>query len=52
MAKALSVIDYHEREKELIDILIDSDLYLDLDLAERRRLIRFLLASYFEGSAK
>ncbi len=42
----------HEQEKELVNILIDSTLYLDMDLAERYKLLRFIVASYFESSAK
>lgn len=42
----------HEQEKEIINILIDSSLYLDMDLAERYRLLRFLETSYFDSSAK
>lgn len=41
----------HEQEKELVNILIDSSLYLDMDLAERYRLLHFIVASYFESSA-
>lgn len=41
----------HEQEKEIIDILIDSSLYLDMELAERYRLLHFIVASYFKSSA-
>jgi hypothetical protein len=32
--------------REIIEILIDSDLYLDMDLEERLGLIRYLAAYY------
>jgi hypothetical protein len=35
-----------EQEKELINILIDSNLYLEMDLDERRDLLNFLAKSY------
>ncbi len=41
-----------EQEKEIISILIDSSLYLDMDLKERCRLLRFIASSYFDSSAK
>jgi len=41
-----------EREKEIVDILLDSDLYLDMDLAERSRLVHFIILSYFRSSAR
>ena len=37
-----------EEERELVNILIDSDLYLDMNLAERYRLLHFLMASYYQ----
>ena len=41
-----------EQEKELINILIDSKLYLEMDLIERRKLLDFLAASYSQFSSK
>ena len=35
-----------ERQKELINILMDSELYLDLPLQERNLLLKFILQSY------
>ncbi len=35
-----------EQEKEIIDILIDSSLYLDMPLAERKSLLNFIMARY------
>lgn len=40
----------HEENKELVEILLNSALYLDLDLHERYQLIRFLADCYFHGS--
>lgn len=40
-----------EQEKELINILIDSRLYLELDLVERRKLLDFLAACYCSKAA-
>jgi hypothetical protein len=37
-----------EEEKDLVNILIDSDLYLDMNLVERYRLLHFLMASYYQ----
>lgn len=37
-----------EEEKELVNILIDSDLYLDMNLVERYRLFHFLMVSYYQ----
>jgi hypothetical protein len=36
-----------EQEKEIINILIDSTLYLGMSLAERQNLLHFLVSSYF-----
>ncbi|HTG02423.1 MAG TPA: hypothetical protein VK654_17710 [Nitrospirota bacterium] len=41
-----------EQEQELIDILIDSKLYLEMDLAERRKLLDYLAESYCRQTAK
>jgi hypothetical protein len=35
-----------EQQKELINILMDSELYLDLPLEERHLLLKFILDSY------
>jgi len=35
-----------KQQKELINILMDSDLYLDLPLEERNLLLKFILQSY------
>ena len=42
----------HEQEKEVINILIDSGLYLDMELVERFRLLRFIVASYFKDASR
>ncbi len=52
MNEPLTISSAHEQEKEIINILIDSSLYLDMDLAERYRLLRFLETSYFGSPAK
>lgn len=36
-----------EQEKEIANILIDSSLYLDMSPAEREKLLRYLVSSYF-----
>ena len=41
-----------EREKEIVNILIDSDLYLEMDIRERKKLLLFIEAAYFNSSAK
>jgi len=40
-----------DQKRELIRILLDSVYYLDLGLAERNKLLRFLIASFFNGAA-
>jgi hypothetical protein len=42
----------HEQEKEVINILIDSGLYLDMELVERFRLLHFIVASYFKDASR
>ncbi len=51
MSDQPAINSIHELEKEIVSILINSDLYLDMELAERYRLIHFLEASYFASSA-
>ncbi len=41
-----------EQKKEIIEILADSDLYLELDLTERCKLLHFIAAEYFSSSSK
>jgi hypothetical protein len=36
-----------EQEKEIINILIDSSLYLGMPLAERQNLLQYLVSAYF-----
>jgi hypothetical protein len=36
-----------EEEEKLVCILIDSSLYLEMSLADRKRLIRYLLTMYY-----
>lgn len=38
---------HHEEDKELVDILIDSDLYFEMELEERYKLIRYLEHCYY-----
>jgi hypothetical protein len=52
MSEALLSGSIQDQEKELINILIDSDLYLDLDLTERQKLLQHLVASCCRESAK
>jgi len=42
----------NELEKEIINILIDSGLYLDLELRERFSLLHFIEASYFKDASR
>jgi hypothetical protein len=37
-----------EMEKEIAHILIDSSLYLGMSPAERKKLLRYLVSSYFD----
>jgi hypothetical protein len=41
----------HEQKRELVNILLDSAYYLDLGLAERHRLVCFLMDSFFNVPA-
>jgi hypothetical protein len=41
-----------EREKEIVNILIDSNLYLEMDLRERKKLLLFIETAYFNSAAK
>lgn len=51
MADILTCNTFHEQEREIVNILIDSDLYLDMDLAERFKLIHHIVRSFFESHA-
>lgn len=51
MGALLAIDNVREQEKELVNILIDSVYYLDLDLAERYRLLHFLMDSYLNHPA-
>ena len=35
-----------EKEKELVNILIDSSLYLEMPLVDRKNLLNFIMATY------
>jgi hypothetical protein len=37
-----------EQEKEIVNILIGSSLYLDMSQANREKLLNYLVASYFD----
>ena len=52
VGEALTNRSGHEQEKEVINILIDSGLYLDMELVERSRLLRFIVASYFKDASR
>jgi hypothetical protein len=47
MAEKLTNKQLHEQQRKIVAILIDSDLYLDMDLKERLRLLQYLLISFF-----
>ena len=36
-----------EEKEKIVSILIDSSLYLEMSLADRRRLIQYLLTMYY-----
>ena len=50
MGTAISYTSSHIHDQEIVDILIDSDLYLDLDLRERFMLIRYLAECLYKGA--
>lgn len=45
----MGTLHSHEQKRELISILLDSVYYLDLGLAERNKLVCFLMDSFFSG---
>ena len=47
MAESLAPCHDRELEKEIIDILIESELYFDMDLSERYDLFCYLSESYY-----
>lgn len=55
MIPVAEVLKHHivyELEKEIIDILIESGLYLELELRERLKLLHFIVASYFKDASR
>ncbi len=48
MASFQAIHSDRQLKKELVNILIESVHYLDMDLAERNRLLRFLMDSYMD----
>jgi hypothetical protein len=42
----------YEQKRELVSILLDSIYYLDLGLAERNKLLSFLMDSFFSSAGK
>lgn len=46
-----NISNIQDEEKEVINILIDSSLYLDMSLAERYRLLHFIITSYLKNAA-
>ena len=37
-----------DQEKEIVNILIESSLYVDMSIPERQRLLNYLVTSYFD----
>ena len=37
-----------DQEKEIVNILIESSLYVDMSMPERQRLLNYLVTSYFD----
>jgi hypothetical protein len=52
MPDMLTYRTFHEKEREIVNILIDSDLYLDMDLTERFTLVRHIVTSFFESPVR
>jgi hypothetical protein len=48
MNESLASGGSREEEKEIVNILIDSDLYLDMNFIKRYRLLHFLMVSYYQ----
>ncbi len=48
----MSTFHSYEQKRELISILLDSVYYLDLGLAERYKLLSFLMDSFFSSDVE
>ena len=49
MAEMHTYSRLYEQEKEIVNILIDSDFYFDMGLQERFLLLHRILTSYYES---
>lgn len=52
MDESLKCCTIQEQEREIVNILIDSDLYFDMELPERLRLLHHLERSFFGTTAE
>jgi len=52
MSEAVLDISTQEQKKEIINILVDSALYLDMDQTDQQELLNYLVTSYCRQPAK
>ncbi len=52
MAERLTYRSLHEQKREIVAMLIDSNLYFDMELKERLRLLQHLIMSFVESPAR
>lgn len=48
MNKKVAGMSAQEQEKEIVNILIESSLYVEMPIPERQRLLDYLVNSYFD----
>jgi hypothetical protein len=48
MKKNKTIHSAQDQEKEIVNILIESSLYVDMSIPERQRLLNYLVTSYFD----
>ncbi len=48
MKENKAIYNAQDQEKEIVNILIESTLYVDMSIPERQRLLNYLVTSYFD----
>lgn len=48
MKESKAIHNAQDQEKEIVNILIESSLYVDMSIPERQRLLNYLVTSYFD----
>jgi hypothetical protein len=52
MDESLKCSAFQEQDREIVNILIDSDLYFDMDLPERLKLLHHIERFFFGSTAE